>query len=165
MVNCFSFDVICIYYIYIFRYICRYIQIYLCYIKWYIYIYYINWMLFKMYIYLQNFVFQPCFDQKETRTQELPLNPKNQVLSKTACFETPKKARTSKKQSQEKTSIAHHTWTRPTGGEWKPTFTCKIGWRNNLIIIFDSQNLRHPQKHTETSKNPVNGGDKVPQLA
>lgn len=66
-------------------------------------------MLFKMYIYLQNFVFQPCFDQKETRTQELPLNPKNQVLSKTACFETPKKARTSKKQSQEKTSIAHHT--------------------------------------------------------
>ena len=59
-------------------------------------------MLFVIYFYLQNFVFQQCFDQKETRTQELPLNPKNHVFSKPACFETPQKKPNIKKTESRK---------------------------------------------------------------
>ena len=108
-------------------------------------------------------MFQQCFDQKETRTQELPLNPKNHVFSRTACFETQKNLISKNKV---KKNPPLHIILEPDRPEANgSTFPCKMGWRNNLIVIFDSQNLRHPKKHTETSKNPVNGGDRVPQLA
>ena len=73
-------------------YMFRYISLFNMYIFILYQVIYINWMLFVIYVYLHNFVLQQCFDQKETRTQEIPLNPKNHVLSKTACFETPKKS-------------------------------------------------------------------------